>query len=898
MMRAAWQIAISTLWARRLRSALLIAAVALATAMVVTVASGIDTVNESFRKGLTDMLGRSDATLRHTTGANLPRSMLDSVLQWPEVERLAVRTTVSVRLVNLRTNLDVVVTGQGVDFADDAVVLPVAMNQGRWPSASDEMTLDPRVRDLLKAELGDEIEVGDPGRSRMARVVGINQRVVFSLLQQPEVRIDRGLLESATGTTDEFTTASIILHSGVTGEMLAQAHARDLPPGAVIEPGALAMSGLDRNLRAGDIAFYLAACFAALAAGFIVLTGMTTALTERVREFGTLRSIGAERSHLFLAQLITGVVIGMAGGALGLLLGRWFAGLLYAHILTDVVRVPMQLTTGSLGVALLCSLVAGVGGGLLPAMVALRISPLQALSNRAHLPDPRGVLAASVCGTLALAGMAAIVWGPWDAQIAAWGYVSVGVPLMVVGWFLLAVPITSIAVWLVGSPLEQMFVVPHGLVREAARATPYRHGFTAGGLMLGLGVLIGPSSAGRGMLADWVEKIRFPDAFIISLTGLKQRDVDWIQSRPEFSNACPIGLFPVRARLAGNSAGPTSPPAVDSNAASSTPDPNPRPLTDDSLVQAGSESAPMFGLAGVAPEHVNFVSFDPDAFFAMTNIDWVQGDPQRALERLRQGDAILVAREFLTARDIGVGSMLTLGPRNNEHTFEVVGVVASPGLDIATAFFGMQREFYEQAVHCVFGNRSDASRYFQNERIRMLQFELGPDVTEHEAEDLIHQNLGAVHFDTGRKITQTIDLIAGRVILLAQTVGLLGLVVASFGMASVMAANVSARRAEFGILRAVGASRGVILRVILAEATLIALGACVAGTLLGFTGAWNASRVYVILLGIVSTPEIPWPTLWAGYGIVLGLSLVSCVPIAVGVVRQTPRAMLSDVASS
>ena len=267
-------------------------------------------------------------------------------------------------------------------------------------------------------------------------------------------------------------------------------------------------------------------------------------------------------------------------------------------------------------------------------------------------------------------------------------------------------------------------------------------------------------------------------------------------------------------------------------------------------------------------------------------------------ERLKQGGAILVAREFLTARDIGVGSMLTLGPRSNEHTFEVVGVVASPGLDIATTFFGMQREFYEQAVHCVFGSRSDASRYFQNERIRMIQFEIGPDVTEQEAEDLIHQNLGAVHFDTGRQITQTIDQIAGHVILLAQTVGLLGLLVASFGMASVMAANVSARRAEFGILRSIGASRGVILRLILAEATLIGLGACFAGTLLGFTGAWNASHVYVILLGIVSTPEIPWPTLWSGYAIVLCLSLVSCLPVALSVVRQTPRAMLSDVASS
>ena len=53
--------------------------------------------------------------------------------------------------------------------------------------------------------------------------------------------------------------------------------------------------------------------------------------------------------------------------------------------------------------------------------------------------------------------------------------------------------------------------------------------------------------------------------------------------------------------------------------------------------------------------------FDPAAFFEMNSVEWSAGDPETAVARLGEGDAVLVADRFLAARDIHVGDRLTLG---------------------------------------------------------------------------------------------------------------------------------------------------------------------------------------------------------------------------------------------
>ena len=70
-----------------------------------------------------------------------------------------------------------------------------------------------------------------------------------------------------------------------------------------------------------------------LSAGFIILTSLTTAVTEQARELGILRCVGASRGQIGGAQLICGAGGGGAGrrGLGGVPLGLAAAYLLYRH---------------------------------------------------------------------------------------------------------------------------------------------------------------------------------------------------------------------------------------------------------------------------------------------------------------------------------------------------------------------------------------------------------------------------------------------------------------------------------------------------------------------------------------------------------------------------------------
>jgi len=106
-----------------------------------------------------------------------------------------------------------------------------------------------------------------------------------------------------------------------------------------------------------------------------IFTIMTIAVRERTAEVGLLRALGAGRRQVLALFLAEAVVLSLCGGFAGLVFGAGVAWLLGEA----VSQLPVSFSTLFMGLALGLSVVIGLLAGILPAMSAARLDPVEAL---------------------------------------------------------------------------------------------------------------------------------------------------------------------------------------------------------------------------------------------------------------------------------------------------------------------------------------------------------------------------------------------------------------------------------------------------------------------------------------------------------------------------------------
>ncbi len=111
-----------------------------------------------------------------------------------------------------------------------------------------------------------------------------------------------------------------------------------------------------------------------LVGGIGVMNIMLVSVTERTREIGVRKAIGAKRSNILMQFLIEAVTLSALGGIIGVIFG---AGL--TMLLKYAIHMPAVLSAGWMITALvLCALI-GIGFGIYPAWKAARLDPVEAL---------------------------------------------------------------------------------------------------------------------------------------------------------------------------------------------------------------------------------------------------------------------------------------------------------------------------------------------------------------------------------------------------------------------------------------------------------------------------------------------------------------------------------------
>ncbi len=116
------------------------------------------------------------------------------------------------------------------------------------------------------------------------------------------------------------------------------------------------------------------AAISLLVGGIGIMNIMLVAVTERIREVGIRKAVGAKKRDILVQFLIEAVIISLMGGIAGIILGVGVSSLAMYFI-----GLPVGVSAWSISLATFVSVFVGIVSGVYPAMRAAALDPVEAL---------------------------------------------------------------------------------------------------------------------------------------------------------------------------------------------------------------------------------------------------------------------------------------------------------------------------------------------------------------------------------------------------------------------------------------------------------------------------------------------------------------------------------------
>jgi putative ABC transport system permease protein len=126
----------------------------------------------------------------------------------------------------------------------------------------------------------------------------------------------------------------------------------------------------------GNLAFVAMALVSVflVVGGIVIMNIMLASVTERTREIGLRRSLGARKQHILLQFLTESAVLAAAGGLIGI-----FAATVIVLFVKNVFSFPMDMPISAVILSLVLATGVGLFFGIFPAMRAAKLDPIEAL---------------------------------------------------------------------------------------------------------------------------------------------------------------------------------------------------------------------------------------------------------------------------------------------------------------------------------------------------------------------------------------------------------------------------------------------------------------------------------------------------------------------------------------
>ena len=133
-------------------------------------------------------------------------------------------------------------------------------------------------------------------------------------------------------------------------------------------------SSIDQVLNTLSLAIGAIAAISLLVGGIGTMNIMLVSVTERTKEIGIRKSLGARRKDILLQFLVESMIVSATGGIIGTTLG-----IVFASIVSLVLSVPPVVSPGIVIIAVVFSAVVGMFFGIYPANRAAKLDPIDAL---------------------------------------------------------------------------------------------------------------------------------------------------------------------------------------------------------------------------------------------------------------------------------------------------------------------------------------------------------------------------------------------------------------------------------------------------------------------------------------------------------------------------------------
>ncbi len=111
-----------------------------------------------------------------------------------------------------------------------------------------------------------------------------------------------------------------------------------------------------------------------LVGGIGVMNIMLVSVTERTGEIGLKKAIGAKKKRILMQFLTESAVLTSLGGIIGVV-----SGILMAQLISGMMQIPVAISVPAILIAVVFSTLIGVVFGMLPAVKAANLNPIEAL---------------------------------------------------------------------------------------------------------------------------------------------------------------------------------------------------------------------------------------------------------------------------------------------------------------------------------------------------------------------------------------------------------------------------------------------------------------------------------------------------------------------------------------